>query len=161
MELGKIVDEGRYRQDFAIADEVAMDGDISPKSTKQGEFLSDRIHITNLGDIVHEGRYRRHLSLCSEDIGLTLVLPKSTKQGGFFCQPAYILQNITMYLPLDQFIHADFGKIVCDGGYGRISSLSTTILLFFLLFGVRCRSTRVYECFSTGCYVSYIHTLFI
>jgi hypothetical protein len=54
-----------------------------------------------------------------------------------------------MYLPLDRSIHTDFGNIVCDGRYQRISS-SSTMLLFFLLFGVR---PNRYLTYRTNIYV--------
>jgi hypothetical protein len=67
----------------------------------------------------------------------TLVLPKSTKQGEFcfscihFANRNHVLTSWLMYPD------TDLGNIVCDGRYRLISSLSTTMLLFFLLFGVR------------------------
>jgi hypothetical protein len=95
----------------------------------------DRFVNLELGSIVHEGRYRRDFAIV-DDVGSTLVLPKSTKQGEFWFSCIHF-QTVTTYLPLDRCIHTDFGNIVCDGRYRRISSSSTMMLLFFLLFGVR------------------------
>jgi hypothetical protein len=62
----------------------------------------------------------------------------------------YILQTVPTYLPLDRCIRTDFGNIVCDGRYQRISSSSTMMLLFFLLFGVR---PNRYLTYRTNIYV--------
>jgi hypothetical protein len=149
-----------------------------PGSTQQGELLSDRMHITNK---------KQFLTIWSiRQLGIGKYPPWGTiltasRHSWQCCDRRWCYQSWQNKLSSCQLVHIfqpcvltawlyhphGFWKNCCDGRYGQISSSSTTMLLFFLLFGVRCRSTRAYECFSTGCNVSdstyivhTVHTIF-
>jgi hypothetical protein len=64
----------------------------------------------------------------------------------------YIFQTVTKYLALDRCIHMDFGNIVCNGRYRWVSLSSTTMLLFFFLFGV---GLNRYLTYRTNIYVDH------
>jgi hypothetical protein len=94
----------------------------------------DRFINTDFGNIVHEGRYRRDFAIVDNvaiDVGATKVDETSTKQGEFLSACIHFAKCNHVLIPLDRFIHTDFGKIICDGRYGRIplSSCSLELLL--------------------------------
>jgi hypothetical protein len=134
-----------------------------PGSTKQGEFLISCIHFANNNHVLTTWSIRQ--------LGIGRYHPRGTISTGLrhrwwrcdqrwcyqnrqnkvsFVFRVYVFQTVTTYLPLDRCIHTDFGNIVCDGRYRRISSLPTTMLLFFLLFGVR---PNRYLTYHTNIYV--------
>jgi hypothetical protein len=87
-DFGNIVHDGRYRQDFVIADGVAIDGNGTPDpqnkvSSRYRVYILqtptmylpfDRCIHTDFGNIVHEGRYRRDCAIVDDvaiDVGVT------------------------------------------------------------------------------------------
>jgi hypothetical protein len=121
-----------------------------PGSTKQGEFLISCIHFANMDPLL--------TTWLISQLGIGRYRPRGMVSTGFrhrrrrcdrrwcyqnwqnkvsFVFRVFIFQTVTTYLPLDRCIHTDFGNIVCDRRYRRISPLPTTMLLFFLLLGVR------------------------
>jgi hypothetical protein len=109
-----------------------LNGNFRPwhhaESTKQGEFLSACIHFTTMDPRLTTGSIHPH--------GFWKYRPLGTIWTGFrhcrrrcdwhwcyqsrrnkvsSCQLVCILQSITMYLPLDRFIHTDLEKsLVAD-----------------------------------------------
>jgi hypothetical protein len=123
-------------------------------------YLQRRQFIhTDLGNIVHGGWYRRILSL-STTLWSMWTAPRIDKTRWVLLRSCALLfkQHPLTYRLVDWSMGILEISSTRDDIDGISSLVSTTFLLFLLLFGVRCGSTRAYECFSmrTSYYVSYI-----
>jgi hypothetical protein len=163
-----------------------IDGILSLPMALRSMAMAPRIHKTRwVLDIVYtfckHGPATYHLidsSTWNWDISSTRddidgISPSSTTLDRRWCYQnrqnkvsfgfcVYILQTVTTYIPLDRCIHTDFGNIVCDGRYRLISSSSTTMLLFFLLFGVRPNRYLTYRTIiyvDRAFYIFKVHTV--